>query len=305
MPRSPPRSNTGSMSSSSGSAAPRPSPRSFLAQARLDARDGVPLDTVLRRYFAGILALRRLPRQGGGAGAGSQLGAPPPCSPPRRCSAIACSATVSAEYTREAMNRPKGTVARRRECAQALLAGELVDEADLGYELEGHHLALVATGEEAPAAIRALAERLGRRLLVVTREEEPVSRLLARRRRSAARRGGGAGAGGARPGAGRGGDRRARRGARRLAPQPPPGQGRAADRGAPRAARCCAMPRSSCLPRSPATTSPSPRCASSTCVHWRPPATAARSRGRPCAPTSPPSATSPRPPPSSASIVAP
>ena len=28
-------------------------PPALLAQARLDARDGVPLDTVLRRYFAG------------------------------------------------------------------------------------------------------------------------------------------------------------------------------------------------------------------------------------------------------------
>ena len=81
-------------------------PPALLAQARLDARDGVPLDTVLRRYFAGNAlfgdflvkeaeraeipssALRRL------LGAQATLG-------------DRVLAAVSAEYAREARNRPE------------------------------------------------------------------------------------------------------------------------------------------------------------------------------------------------------
>lgn len=148
-------------------------PPALLAQARLDARDGVPLDTVLRRYFAGSAlfgdflveeaeraevpnsVLRRL------LGAQATLG-------DRLVEA------VSEEHVREAKSWPSSTAERRRECVKSLLAGELVDRSELGYDLDAHHLALMAKGEGSPEAMRALAERLGRRLLAVCREEEPI-----------------------------------------------------------------------------------------------------------------------------------
>ena len=123
-------------------------PPALLAQARLDARDGVPLDTVLRRYFAGNAlfgdflveeaeraeipssALRRL--LGAQATLGDRL-----------------LAAVSAEYAREAKSRPSSSAERRRECVKSLLAGELVDHSELGYDLDAHHLALMAKGEGA------------------------------------------------------------------------------------------------------------------------------------------------------------
>jgi hypothetical protein len=148
-------------------------PPVLIAQARLDARDGVSLDTVLRRYFAGNAlfgdflveeaeraevpssALRRL--LGAQATLGDRL-----------------LAAVSAEHAREAKSRPSSAAERRRECVKSLLAGELVDHSELGYDLDAHHLGLMARGEGAAEAMRELAGRLDRRLLAVCREEESV-----------------------------------------------------------------------------------------------------------------------------------
>jgi hypothetical protein len=148
-----------------------PVPAALLAQARLDARDGVPLDTVLRRYFAGNAllgdflveeaeraevsrsTLRRL--LGEQATLGDQL-----------------IAAVSAEHDREAKSRPRSAAERRRECVKDLLAGKLVDTSELGYELDAHHLALMAKGEGAEELMRGLAGEVDRRLLIVRREEE-------------------------------------------------------------------------------------------------------------------------------------
>jgi hypothetical protein len=147
-------------------------PEVLLAQARLDARDGVALDTVLRRYFAGnthfgdFLAeeaeraevpsaeLRGLLREQ--ATLGDRL-----------------LAAVSAEHAREAANRPSGGAReRRREIVKSLLGGELVDHSEIEYDFDGHHLALMAKGEGAEALMREVANRLDRRLLMVRREEE-------------------------------------------------------------------------------------------------------------------------------------
>lgn len=148
-------------------------PAVLLAQARLEARDGVSLDTVLRRYFAGNAlfgdglveeagrakvpsgALRRL--LGAQATAGDRL-----------------IAAVSAEYAREAESRPRSAAERRRECVKSLLAGELVDHSELGYDLDAHHLGLMAKGEGAGELVRRLGAALDRRLLAVRREEEAI-----------------------------------------------------------------------------------------------------------------------------------
>ncbi len=146
-------------------------PAVLLAQARLDARDGVALDTVLRRYFAGSAIfgdfvieeaeraevpnsdLRRL--LGEQSTLGEQL-----------------IAAVSDQHAREANRRPRNAAERRRECVKALLAGKLVDSSELGYDLDGHHVALMARGEGAEELVRELAKALDRRLLCVQREEE-------------------------------------------------------------------------------------------------------------------------------------
>jgi GGDEF-like domain/PucR C-terminal helix-turn-helix domain len=151
-----------------------PPPPLLLAQARIAARNEVSLDTVLRRYFAGhSLLIDFLVEEAGKSGllAGMELQG-----------LLRSSATlfdrlleaVAEEHARESEGRPTSSAERRRECVKRLLAGELVDTAELGYDLEGHHLGLMAKGEEAREAMGELARQLGRRLLAVLHDEEVI-----------------------------------------------------------------------------------------------------------------------------------
>ncbi|HET9153543.1 MAG TPA: helix-turn-helix domain-containing protein [Solirubrobacterales bacterium] len=148
-------------------------PAALLAQARLDARDGVPLDTVLRRYFAGNALF-------GDFLVDEAERAEVPSADLRPLLAAQATlgdrliAAVSEEHAREAKNRPRSAAARRRECVKALLAGELVDQSELGYELDAHHLAMIAKGDGTADLIRGVAATLDRRLLAVQREEESI-----------------------------------------------------------------------------------------------------------------------------------
>jgi PucR C-terminal helix-turn-helix domain/GGDEF-like domain len=148
-------------------------PAELLAQARLDARDRVPLDTVLRRYFAGnALFADFLAEEAEREGV--------PNAVLRNLLAAQATvgdrllAAVSAEHAREAQVRPSGTAERRRESVKRLLAGEFVDHSELEYDLDAQHLGLMARGEGAEALMKELAKRLDRRLLAVQREEEPT-----------------------------------------------------------------------------------------------------------------------------------
>lgn len=148
-------------------------PAVLLAQARLDARDGVPLDTVLRRYFAGnALFGDFLVEEAERAEVPSA--ALRPLLAAQATLGDRLIAAVSAEHAREAKNRPRNAAERRRECVKALLAGELVDHSDLGYDLDAHHLALIAKGDGAEELMRGVAANVDRRLLAVQREEEPI-----------------------------------------------------------------------------------------------------------------------------------
>lgn len=148
-------------------------PVEVLAQARLDARDRVPLDLATRRYLA-VSALFGdfLAEEAEDAGV--------PSATLRRLLATQATrldemlAAIGAEHAREVRNRPTTATERRRECVKRLLAGELADHGELGYDLDGGHVALMARGDGAKELLRALAARLDRRLLVVRREEEPL-----------------------------------------------------------------------------------------------------------------------------------
>jgi hypothetical protein len=149
-----------------------PPPPGLLAQARIAARHGVSLDTVLRRYFAGhSLLIDFLVEEAGRSDllAGLEL------QGLLRSSAALFDRLLQAvaeEHARECENRIGTREERRAEKVERLLAGELVDASDLAYDFDGHHLALIARGEGAHEAIRELAKRLDRRLLCVRREEE-------------------------------------------------------------------------------------------------------------------------------------
>ncbi|HEX5376421.1 MAG TPA: helix-turn-helix domain-containing protein [Solirubrobacterales bacterium] len=153
----------------------------LLAQARLAARNGVPLDTVLRRYFAGYTLLGDFIVQEAGA---ANLGEPWLKQLLREQAAQfdRFLATVAEEHGREdrvVLGSPEG---RRAEQVERLLAGELLDTSQLGYAFDGFHLGLLASGVDAREAIRELAGELDRRLLVVDRIDGTVWAWLGGRR---------------------------------------------------------------------------------------------------------------------------
>lgn len=159
-------------------------PPVLLAQARLAARSGVSLDTVLRRYFAGYAILGDFIVAA--AEARPRLERSPLQGALRALAALfdRLVLAISEEYEREVEARPGTSGSERRAAlAQKLLAGEFVDVSGLAYELDAFHLALIAIGPGAPAAIRSLARPLDRRLLIVERPEETVWAWLGGRER--------------------------------------------------------------------------------------------------------------------------
>jgi len=157
-------------------------PPVLLTQARLAAHAGVSLDTVLRRYFAGYTLLGDFVIQEAertGLMRGAQL------QRLLRSQAALFDqvvAAVSEEYSRAKLRAPQSPEQRKGERVERLLAGQLLDAADLGYDLTGHHLGVVARGPGANQVLRHLAEALDRRLLLVSRGKESVWAWLGGRR---------------------------------------------------------------------------------------------------------------------------
>jgi hypothetical protein len=143
-------------------------PGALLAQARLAARNAIPLDTVLRRYFAGYTLLAEFLMQEAERSGG--LGAEEAKALSRAQATLfdRLVVAVTDAYTEEAKGRQGSTEHARAERVKRLLAGELLDDARLGYELGARrHLGAIAAGPGAPRAFRRLAAELDRRLLLV------------------------------------------------------------------------------------------------------------------------------------------
>ncbi len=159
-----------------------PLPTVLLAQARLAARNGISLDTVLRRYFAGYTLLgdfviEEAEATGLGGAALKRL---------LRTQAALFDRVVTAvteEYSREEEGRLGSAEQRRAERVRRLLDGELLDASELEYDFSAHHLGAIASGPEAPQALRELARTLDRRALLVPRDEGTVWVWLGSRRR--------------------------------------------------------------------------------------------------------------------------
>lgn len=145
-------------------------PPEVLVQARIAARNKVSLDTVLRRYFAGYALLGDFLIE---EAEREELQA----EELKRLLRVQASifdrllVAVSEEYAREDEDRLGGAEQRRAELVERLLAGERIDTSELSYDLEAHHLGVIAKGPGAAEALRDLARRLDRRLLLLCREE--------------------------------------------------------------------------------------------------------------------------------------
>lgn len=153
---------------------PAPIPTVLFSQARLAVRHGVKLETVLRRYVAGYALLGDFlieeSARGGALDAAS-------LKELLRVQAVVLDhllSAVSDEYAREAKVRPRSTEQRRVERVERLLAGELLDTAELGYDLDAHHIGTISRGPGAAEAMHELAKALDRRCLIVRRDESTV-----------------------------------------------------------------------------------------------------------------------------------
>ncbi len=161
---------------------PPPVPPELLCQARLAARNRVSLDTVLRRYFAGYSLLGDFVIEE--AEKSSRLSASSLKRLLRAQAALfdGLLLAISSEYRQEADRYAVTAEQRRAERVERLLNGELVDTAELAYDLDSHHLALIATGPGTASPIRDLAHRLDRRLLLLPRDDASVWAWLSGRR---------------------------------------------------------------------------------------------------------------------------
>lgn len=149
-----------------------PVPEVLLSQARLAARSGVSLDTVLRRYLAGHALLDDFLIEE--ADRFDRIGPNVLKRLLRTQAAIVdrLLAAVAKAYTEEAESRPKGLVRQRAERIERLLDGEPLDTTSLGYEFGTHHIALLAHGSGAAQVIRSLGTLNGSQVLSVPREDE-------------------------------------------------------------------------------------------------------------------------------------
>ena len=145
-----------------------PAPAALLVQAQHAARSGVDLETVLRRYIAGYALLGDFIMQavedGDLALEAVDL---------RRIWRIQATllgrliAAVTAEYKGEAEGGLRNADARRADQVRKLLAGQFLESDELHYEFDAWHVGVIAGGPRAEGALRDLAAKLDRRLLLV------------------------------------------------------------------------------------------------------------------------------------------
>jgi GGDEF-like domain/PucR C-terminal helix-turn-helix domain len=156
---------------------PRTSPAEALTEARATARAGIALEPLLHTYRIGhAVVLERF----------FVLVEELNLSPAQRHSATLIGSKylfayvdrvvgeVSEEFTAERERVLRSSIQRRVQLVRDVLGGAGIDSAELGYRLEQEHLAVVATGPAADAALRDLARRLERSVLTVAMTDEEV-----------------------------------------------------------------------------------------------------------------------------------
>ena len=144
-----------------------PIPAPVASQARRSARNGIKLDTVLRRYAAGDRLLAEFIMEEAAGFPGVAMRQVLRAQGPHVDRLMAA---VASEYMSELELMRRSPAQRVAERVQRLLAGDApLDAAELDYEFEAWHLGLVITGARADVAARTLAAGLSRQVLVVLR----------------------------------------------------------------------------------------------------------------------------------------
>jgi hypothetical protein len=144
----------------------------LLTQARLAARNGISLDVVMRRYFSGFMLLADFLLAEAEAGEfgrhslqeimhshGSQVDR--------------LIDTIAEEYKRELPTGHRSSGQRRTERVKRVIAGEMADLIEFGYNLDGWHLGLILKNSPKDF-VRRLASAFDRRLLYVSPEPDVI-----------------------------------------------------------------------------------------------------------------------------------
>jgi hypothetical protein len=158
-------------------------PAQLLAQARMAARAGVGLQTVLRRYFAGYTLLGEFLAQEVESVGPADVAV---LQSVMRAPAAAFDRLIEAvteEYARELEDLASSPKHGQEEYVRRLLNGELLDTSEIAYDFDGWHLGLLALGAGAADAIHDLATAVDRRLLFVHNGDGPVWAWLGGRQR--------------------------------------------------------------------------------------------------------------------------
>jgi hypothetical protein len=144
-----------------------PIPSAAAAQARMAARSGIRLDTVLRRYAAGDRLIGEFIMDEAGKLPNEVVRQVLRSQGPHVDRLMA---SVAGEYMEELELMRRSPAQRVAERVQRLLVGDApLDAAGLDYEFDAWHLGLVVTGARADVAARTLAAGLSRQALVVPR----------------------------------------------------------------------------------------------------------------------------------------
>jgi hypothetical protein len=150
-----------------------PVPGPILSQARLAARNRVPIETVLRRYQAGHMLLGDFVLDEA-VGQGAQAGILRGVLRAQAARTDQVVAAISRSYVEEARaTRPLSIDGRRMVLIRRLLDGELVDVTSLDYDLDRWNLALVIKGET-DGILDSLPHSFDARQLATAGEEETL-----------------------------------------------------------------------------------------------------------------------------------
>jgi hypothetical protein len=149
-----------------------PIPPEVIKQARRAAREGVRLDTVLRRYAAGSKSLEEFIMTEAD-GIPSQL----------LCQILSDQGlqvdrlmeSAAAEYRDELEQTKRSSVQKQADRVVHLLhSTSLVSPVDIDYDFDLCHVGLILTGQNAETTARVFVERLGCRSLCVIRDSETI-----------------------------------------------------------------------------------------------------------------------------------
>jgi hypothetical protein len=144
-----------------------PTPSAAAEQARRAARNGIGLDTVLRRYAAGDRLIGEFIMGETDRFSSDALRIVMSAQGPQVDRLMAF---VASEYMDELEQMRRSPAQRLAERVQRLLAGDgSVDTTGLEYEVGGWHVGIVAMGPDSGPALRELATGLDRQLLSVPR----------------------------------------------------------------------------------------------------------------------------------------